>query len=430
MSFSITFQKTLLCLCITTVCSLSLHAQYATEPVKMTSAKPMGRGIFYCLPLNGISVRVTIEKTSYIKGIYGDYAAKLLGIDNYIKKDLCSYKIKDVQLKNTVYVDPEQQFFLYSKSEGGPSVSLSPEGILISINDPQPILFKNNIEAETLFNSENYNSQRDENRSSIGSLGVKAPFADLNFYQSYDTSYKEEWIDSAKVLHAILTPVVESKSLGQRAEEIAKLIIESKKYRSDLLSGMQEVNYSPQTIKFMYNRLLKTENEYMESFTGVISSSEETFEFEIRVDTAFLYPLAFFDSQVGLVKMKEEDKCSASAEASNVLSIKIKCLPYGGGAATVFEQNNIDPNTPKGIFYKQPLPIEASLALGSKNLQKKHLFISQWGETLSLPVSKTQMIILNPSTGSLIYSGKPFNRVEADKGSQKMENNGSQNQKK
>lgn len=270
------------------------HAQYAVESVQGATETPMGRGLFYYLPQNGIEVEVTVEKTTYKKGIYGDYAAKLLGIDNYIKEDKSFYKIVSVELRNTVQPDPQQQYCIYAnRADQFPSVSLSPEGVLATVNHPRPAL--NQAAWRAMPPARSIGAPHQAHRSSIGSLGVKAPFADLNVYEKYDTTYVEEWIDTTRVLRPVLTPVVEAKSLAQKAEEIANLIIESKKYRIDLLTGLQEVNYEPQTIQFMHDNLLQIENEYMESFTGIISRAEEHFTFRIDIaDTTTCYPVAFF----------------------------------------------------------------------------------------------------------------------------------------
>ena len=51
------------------------QAQYTVESAQGATEIPMGRGLFYYLPQNGIELQITVEKTTYKKGIYGDYAA-------------------------------------------------------------------------------------------------------------------------------------------------------------------------------------------------------------------------------------------------------------------------------------------------------------------------------------------------------------------
>lgn len=398
-------------LSLTALClSPDARAQYTVESVQGVTETPMGRGLFYYLPQNGIELRLTVEKTTYKKGIYGDYAAKLLGIDNYIKEEKSVYKIVSAELRNTVQPDPQQQFCIYaSRADQFPAVSLSPDGILASVNHPKPCLQRMGANNGVL------PRQGGEHRSSIGSLGVKAPFADLNVYEKYDTTYVEEWKDTTRVLRTVLTPVVEAKSLAQKAEEIANLIIESKKYRIDLLTGLQEVNYAPQTIQFMYDHLLQIENEYMESFTGVISRSESHYSFRIDIgDTTTCYPVAIFDAQNGIRPITPDERAMVKPNDEDVLCIQLSPLPYAGDQALICEQSRLDLKkpTPKGIHYRQPQAVTAQVRLGAQPLQQADLFVAQWGDVLVLPVVKGAMIQLDPTTGALLYMGHPFEPSE------------------
>lgn len=398
-------------------------AQYTVEPAHGATEKPMGRGLFYYLPQNGIELQITVEKTTYKKGIYGDYAAKLLGIDNYIKEDKSVYRIVSASLRNTVQIDPQQQFCIYAaKAEQFPSVSLSSEGVLCALNHPAPHLAQAATHDKTCAQTQGENDPA--HRSSVGSLGIKVPFADLNVYEKYDTTYVEEWIDTARVLRPVLTPVVEAKSLAQKAGEIANLIIESKKYRIDLLTGLQEVNYAPQTIQFMYDNLHRIENEYMESFTGIIRRSEEQFTFNIEIgDTSTFYPVAYFDVQTGVRPIAPGEVKRMKRGAEDVLAVSLRLLPYGGDQAFICEQNRIDINkpTPKGIHYRQPQAVEANVQLGTQSFGRTNLFVAQWGDVLVLPPIKDKMIQLDPLTGALLYMGQPtmpsHNKPHHDHGS-------------
>ncbi len=386
-------------------------AQYTVESVHGATEKPMGRGLFYYLPQNGIELQITVEKTTYKKGIYGDHAAKLLGIENYIKEDKSVYRIVSASLRNTVQIDPQQQFCIYAaKAEQFPSVSLSSEGVLQAVNHPAPHLAQAAHSGESCVQAEAQGVEDAAHRSSIGSLGIKVPFADLNVYEKYDTTYVEEWIDTTRVLRPVLTPVVEAKSLAQKAEEIANLIIESKKYRIDLLTGLQEVNYAPQTIQFMYDNLLRIENEYMESFTGIIRRSEEQFTFNIEIgDTSTFHPVAYFDVQTGVQPIPQGEKKRLKRDEENVLAVQLRLLPYAGDQAFICEQNRIDINkpTPKGIHYRQPQAVEANVQIGSQGIKRTNLFVAQWGDVLVLPPVKDKMIQLDPATGALLYMGQP-----------------------
>ncbi|MDE6106690.1 MAG: DUF4831 family protein, partial [Bacteroidales bacterium] len=131
-------------------------------------------------------------------------------------------------------------------------------------------------------------------------------------------------------------------------------------------------------------------------------------------DTTTCYPVAFFDAQNGIQPITPDERAMAKPGDEDVLCIKLSPLPYAGDQALICEQSRLDLKkpTPKGIHYRQPQAVTAQVRLGAQPLQQADLFVAQWGDVLVLPVVKGAMIQLDPTTGALIYMGRPFEPAE------------------
>ncbi|MEG1951634.1 MAG: DUF4831 family protein [Bacteroidales bacterium] len=379
-------------------CTENLFAQYNVVSIKALPEKPLPKGVFYTLPQNGIKIQITIQKTNFHKGVYGDYASTLLGLNGILSTNSL-YEIKSIELTNFSLPDPEQIFYIYAPSASFPKLHLLNNGILQSVNSNRPPKGNRKIWEKSPL----YDPSKSSQSTSLTTINSTTPLADLNIYQHYDTIIKQEKKDSLTIIK-IITPRIEEKSSSQKAKDMANLILESQKNRADLVSGLQEVNYPAETIKFMYDQLQKAEKEYMDCFVGHIDQEELVYEFEIMPDSAHSYPLALFTHTEGL-QAYDSNLLNAN-NTSSIISLELEILPSIGSASKIFEQNGVDNRIPKGIYYRQAQEVKASLSYENKKIASTNLFVAQWGETLSLPVLKEHVIILNSTNGNLIYMGK------------------------
>ena len=182
--------------------------------------------------------------------------------------------------------------------------------------------------------------------------------------------------------------------------------------QADLLSGMQEVAYPSGTMRFMYMQLEDTKRQLIEYFTGLFQT--ERIEYEIRIQLQKgknTYYVAFFNPESGLEILDPEEQTQSFENQDDLIVLHLQSLPDISMQAFDFEKRNKPQTEPdKGLRYRIPAKVEATLSLNGKQLgHNKNLFIAQWGRTLSLPAKADAQITLDPKTGNLrCYEENPL----------------------
>jgi hypothetical protein len=88
-----------------------VFSQKAVYPLPVDSKNSITNPtFFYTLPKTAFKVDVVITKTSHIKGLYADFAERLLGITNYCKENSVAFHLKSLTLNPFVIPDETQQF--------------------------------------------------------------------------------------------------------------------------------------------------------------------------------------------------------------------------------------------------------------------------------------------------------------------------------
>ncbi|MDR1974723.1 MAG: DUF4831 family protein [Bacteroidales bacterium] len=356
-----------------------INAQYRVEKItnRQTQIKepPLNRGIYYTLPANGFEVSITVQTTTYKKGIYSQYASTFLGLMDFISENNTVSEIENVKIKNTVMADNSQVFHVRSFGKKGelPTLSYSEYGTLLGVNsapekiertrhnhqEPKRPYVKKTKEAQTF------------------------SFAEINVEDNLDTIMREELVDEQVIEHTIVTSRTVEKTNEQKAKELATLIIDSKKQRAALISGYSEVNYAPETIRFMYEQMLATENEYLRCFTGVSYKNTHTYKVFVNIeDTVSKYSLGTYTSK--------DEPLYLTVEKATSPALQIE----------TFEKEFIDQTENTGFFVRLPQVVKATIKSDKKIFKETQLYVSQWGHIYSLPVGDFS-IKLNPKTGAL-----------------------------
>jgi hypothetical protein len=354
-----------------------LNAQYKVERLRSLQAeeKPLNKGLYYQLPANGFKVDITVTTTTYQRGIYSEYAASILGLTDFIRENNSVSEIESVSIRNTVIPDNNQVFYVRSLGKAGalPNISYTNFGTLLGVNVPP--IDKPDI------NKVNKNNHIRSNRHTEEQYTYS--FAEINFEDDFDTIIREELKDSEVVEQTIITARTVEKSDEQKAKELAALIVESKKQRAALISGYSEVNYASETMRYMYEQMLATENEYLRSFTGISYKSTHTYQLVVNIaDTTSTYNLGTYLS-------KDE-----------VIYLQLKRLPSAAPQIDKFDKKSIDQVENTGFFVRLPQMVNAIVRSDKRIFEEKQLFVSQWGTVYSLPVGNFS-IMLNPRTGAL-----------------------------
>ena len=111
--------------------ALSVSAQ---EAVKITAGKINDFGLAYNLPTTMAEVRLHITKTDKKAGPYYKYAQKYLGVQDVIAEDAVIYTIDNIEIVEKGIADPEYAYLVKFRAGTTPSIFLSKEGTLMSVN--------------------------------------------------------------------------------------------------------------------------------------------------------------------------------------------------------------------------------------------------------------------------------------------------------
>jgi hypothetical protein len=357
-----------------------LNAQYKVERIRSLKAeeKPFNKGLYYMLPANGFKIDITVQTTVYKKGIYSEYAATLLGITDFIRENKSVSEIENVKIKNTVIADNSQIFHVRSAGKNGtlPSLSYNRQGILLGVNMfDVPTLTKKSKNI-----SQNHSVQ---NKNEIPDKTIFS-FAEMNITDNFDTIIREELEGDQIVEQTVVTSRTVEKTEEQKAKELAALIVESKKQRAALISGYSEVNYAPETIRFMYEQMLATENEYLRCFTGTSYKNRHTYQITINVeDTISCYHIGEFTSKEESIYLTLKKQTSTATEQIQR-----------------FEKNSTDQAENTGFFVRFPQTVTATVKSEKRIFAEEQLYVSQWGTVYSLPVGDF-IIELNSYSGAV-----------------------------
>ena len=217
---------------------------------------PNNYSFYYMLPKTALQVDITVIKTKEIKGYYAEYAEKYLGLSNVITNNKTSYKLKNVSL--TTHEIPDNQYIY--------AVELTSSQI------------KNEYYAH-IYDSKNNNPRF---ISQIPDYSVSNAIIP-NFFRYYSDLAYTETDDSfveTKIINGVVTqvPVSQTKMVSmskeQQAQQAADYIAKIRKDRYDLIIGTQEVPYSKEAIELMVLELNRTEQNYLDLFTGFTIEEE------------------------------------------------------------------------------------------------------------------------------------------------------------
>lgn len=260
------------------ICSLLIayqtEAQINVTSVSSRSVKPEKNGVFFSLPRKIIKVSVTVKEIENMKGPYAEYAEQLMGISNPIMQNTKEYELVDIKMETLVEPDPEQIFFIEiddksSKEEKNFSVNLTSNGIIRSING-----ISSAKEAQLIKEEYKVITQED-----LFSMSVNP-----SLYHKVDTIIRIVTVDTNTVKKRFFNTYFEEKSTEIKAREAADMVSRIREGRFNLLTGYQETNYSPETMKYMDEKLQLMVQEYISLFKGLKTEMLNTYTFYIIPD--------------------------------------------------------------------------------------------------------------------------------------------------
>ncbi|OFX68898.1 MAG: hypothetical protein A2X12_05135 [Bacteroidetes bacterium GWE2_29_8] len=352
------------------------------------------QGLYYALPKTALTIDVTIKKTENNVGIYYQYAEKLLGIKDYVKKNNTYWEIVSFDINEFIVPDENHYYYVElprkrdEKTENNTIAELNENGMIVSLNSKSNILGE--IKEADLQNKQ-------INKDLDNSLLIPI---NSNLTEKVDTIIRTEIIDSIPVQNIILSRSIVEKSLEDKAKETTEFIFKLQDKKFNLIWGEQEVNYEKNTLEFMFKELERKQNEYISLFKGNTSTQYYKYKFvyipKVGDDANNPILLRFSQSE-GLVNSSKDGK----AILLNMQKISDN-RKLSGFISEISKHNE---EGKKGYYYRIPELFKVWTEYGENVKFEKVITIPQLGVTNFLPAYKYN-VNFNPKTGAIKSIGK------------------------
>lgn len=119
---------------ILSLISLAGICAFAQETTKITAGKHNDFGLAYSLPTTMADIEINVTKITVKAGPYYQYAEKYLGVQELITEDMEYWEMNGVNIRPVGIANPDEAYLVKFKSGNPPSMYLSQEGTLLSIN--------------------------------------------------------------------------------------------------------------------------------------------------------------------------------------------------------------------------------------------------------------------------------------------------------
>jgi len=315
---------------------------------------------FYTLPKTAFKVDVVITKTTHTKGLYADFAEKMLNTANYCKENNVFFQLKNITITPFTVPDETLQFV----------AELSPAQVKNKFL--QSILTNNTTSGFHIFSTlepSNENISPDFSKN----------HADVMTQQIQET-YTE-----TKIINGVVTqvPVTQTKTTTKTSAQQAQAAVDFiEKIRDDryaILSFFQEITLEKNAFEYLVNQLNELEKRYLELFTGTTVSEDihETFVVYPNKELALL-PICSITPENGFY---------TSVSKTNAHNYYLKCTPQ---ISTNLQEEftNYKPQKNLGYQVRKAVPVFVSLVNGESRDELLGIFsIYQYGLLETLPAN-------------------------------------------
>ena len=312
---------------------------------------------FYTLPKTAFKVDVVVTKTSNMKGVYADFAEKLLGITHYCKENTIFYTMKNISL--TPFTMPDKNLQFVAELSSGQ----------LKNNFLQSLYEKNSSYMGHTFSS------AEQNSTDILPDFFKN-YADVILQQTHETYTETKIIDGVVTQVPVTQTKVTTKTLSQQAQEAANFIEKIRKDRYDILSLSQEITLTKEAFEYLVNQLNELEKRYLELFVG-ITVSEDIHE------AIIIYPEPDF-AMTSVCSVSSRDGFSASMGRTLTDNYYISCTPL---TSANLQEEFANQKNKKNLGYqiRKAVPVSVSLVNGDKKELLGIFPIYQFGMLETMP---------------------------------------------
>jgi hypothetical protein len=334
--------------------------RFMVTPVGNEPASSKGR-LVYSLPQTILEVKIDYQRNTFLPGPYRKYSEKLLGITQVINEEKTEWEITGASVIAYSEPDPDQYYsinILKGDFSGEEFLKLTSSGLVI---DPMGLISSN-----TLIPAEGTNEI-----PSLMELNLKKSHREVS-----DTLYKTVIKDSSFVKVPILRKQKEAKTIDQRAEEAANLIIKIRKRRMKLLDGEYNIFPEGQALEVSVRELNELEKEYLALFTGKVITEKFCHSYFVEPSgTTEKSTLMRFSVSTGAL--------SPEAPGGQPVSLEVNPLPGMPVMASGSGKEQV--NT---LFYRMPGICRVQVLNGTDLIWDSRISLFQAGNIVSLPVNR------------------------------------------
>ena len=304
----------------------------------------------YSLPRTVICVEVDAVKEVTYAGPYAAYAQELLGL-TVPQADQYNAYIKEIRMSAKVEADLQATRYTAPAKVSGDLLRMSSLGL---------VSFGSAAEGE----------------SARWSFAAEAPGADFNgkgitsqTMTIQKTEYKDVKTDTSVVRVAFQKDVTVGKSLEQKAQEAARMILRAREEKFKITIGDTDATFSGEALGAAIRELTRVEQEYLVLFTGYSVSTPQTQSFEvIPVKGTDSYDVFRLSDSEGLL----------AAEAKGGKPYYMDVIPSKMGAVEGEDAAKASKGQ-AGIVYRIPSVCSVTLGTGTTPLIDTRIPVYQMG---------------------------------------------------
>ncbi len=351
-------------------------------------------GLIYALPKTVIRIEVEASHVEFKSGPYAKYAGKYLGIANVPEQDSVTWLISDVHINSYPVPDPNHYYCVETDANFHALLfNLSEYGFLTSVGGERG---REIASSETdLFLNQVFNQPIELSQ---------LPVMDAQT-ERIDTTYRTIITDTSFLRIPVMRKQQVNKSLEEKAEEIANLILELREEKVALLIGDMNEFPDGKALEIIINEFREIEEQYLPLFTGTRTEKvfKTVYEFIPSINNQASKNVLFrFSPKMGILSNTNLTGSPVMIEVVNQ-EFTTEFLPYQFHKDTLIE-------TGTGLVYRIPDEAVVRIVDGSKVIATQKLPIAQYGKINCLPKSlltkKGLQIDFYPESGALKAIGK------------------------
>ena len=345
-------------------------------------------GVVYALPKTVLRIEMEVTMQELKPGPYAAYAAKYLGISNVPRTDSVVWFISDIHIESYSEPDPDHYYCVESdKSVVSDMINLSKQGLIVAINgnadysetDSKTDLFLNQV-----FNKPIELSQ--------------LPVMDAQT-ERIDTTYRTIFTDSTFMRIPVMRKQQVNKSLEEKAEEIAGLILELREEKVALLTG--DINEFPdgEALSIILHEFKEIEEQYLPLFTG--SRSEQV----IKAVYEFTPTSENQKSKNILFRFSPQNGILSNTDLSGIpVLVEVENQDYTTNFGDFIQYKDSLLENAGGLYFRIPDKAIVRIVQDDKVIATKKLQVAQYGKIDALPLSllkSSKRVEFYPETGAL-----------------------------